>query len=162
MMSAPNVGVAIPSTVSTSVVEGRGTTAASVTTTVPALVVTRSLALEFDAELPPGYERGQVAATSSRTGFSTSGSTITLSPATSAVATVVSTTSTQGAPLSSSSPVFMPVSGSRSYYYIPSQPVYTTSDGAATQHLSIEDNFQFPHYIQRPLQRRCPHHPTSR
>ncbi|MFS7946598.1 hypothetical protein Hanom_Chr06g00538291 [Helianthus anomalus] len=68
-MSAPNEGIAISSTVLTSIAEGGGTTTMSTTTTVSAPAVTRSLALEFDAELRLGYEWGQMGTTSSRAGF---------------------------------------------------------------------------------------------
>ncbi|KAF5795082.1 hypothetical protein HanRHA438_Chr08g0346901 [Helianthus annuus] len=55
MMSAPNVSAAIPSTVLTSTFEG-SVTILSITTALSTPTITRSLALEFDAEMPPGYE----------------------------------------------------------------------------------------------------------
>ncbi|MFS7966178.1 hypothetical protein Hanom_Chr09g00770791 [Helianthus anomalus] len=116
-ISASNNGIAISSMVLTSVAEGGGTTTANTTTTVTAPVVTRSLTLEFDTELPSGYEQGPVDTTSSRAGFLLSGPGITRSLTIPAAGTVVSIIPTQGVPLSSCSPAFTPAAGSRSYQY---------------------------------------------
>ncbi|MFS7977898.1 hypothetical protein Hanom_Chr10g00909381 [Helianthus anomalus] len=57
MISAPNACTAMASAVSTFVGEG-STMSASITMTVSAPTITSYLALEFEAELPPGYEGG--------------------------------------------------------------------------------------------------------
>ncbi|MFS7995057.1 hypothetical protein Hanom_Chr12g01113541 [Helianthus anomalus] len=130
-MSAPNASIVMGSTVSTSIGQG-SITSASIITTVSAPAITRSLALDFDVELPPGYERGRAGIASPGTGPSFPSTGTTQPPVVSATITTTLIASTQATSLSTSSLVFTPTSGSRSYYNQPAQPVYTTAMGTTT------------------------------
>ncbi|MFS8027343.1 hypothetical protein Hanom_Chr16g01497591 [Helianthus anomalus] len=99
------------SIVSTSNGKG-GTISMNIATAVSSPTITRSLNVEFDAEMPPGYERGLSSAAISGTGPSSlgTGSTQPLAASTTAV---TSPTSTHGVSLNTSSSAFTPTSGSK-------------------------------------------------
>ncbi|MFS8018279.1 hypothetical protein Hanom_Chr15g01390211 [Helianthus anomalus] len=112
----------------------------NITLTISTPAITRTLTLEFEAELPPGYERGHASTATTGTGPSFPRTGTTQPPAVSATTTTISLASTQGTSLSTSSPVFTPASGSRNYYCQPAQPIYTNAVGIIAQYFSPVDN----------------------
>ncbi|MFS7980137.1 hypothetical protein Hanom_Chr10g00935821 [Helianthus anomalus] len=109
-------------------------------------VITRSLNLEFDAEMPPGYERRLVNAVVIGTGsVDPSSQTMGLSQSlnTSAAATITLSAS-YGTSLNTTSPMFTPAVGHRDYYYQPAPPINTSVVGTMAQYYQPADSFQFP------------------
>ncbi|MFS7898949.1 hypothetical protein Hanom_Chr11g00978491 [Helianthus anomalus] len=87
-----------------------------VATSVSSPAVTRSLNLEFDAEIPSGYERGPLNTKVTRVGPSSQIMGLSQSLSTLAITTVTSSAA-HGGSLSTSSPMFTPTVGPRNYYY---------------------------------------------